>query len=439
MNKKSSLQNSVSFDFKALRWRLLWSYLIVMIAIRVVSNVVVYKFFAHSIYQQLDNRLVNLADAAAHSIEAIQQDIQAVNQTIHRPMDGDGDLDIPWQNLRQPDQSVEWFDLDKRLLAVSGTLSLTTPLTEGFHTVNRGKIRTLTIPAYGYNHHHEQLQGYIRVAESTKSVETVLTQLHWGSTLGGIIALGLTGVGGMWLTQQSLKPIERSYGQLKQFTADASHELRSPITVIKTAVDVLQTHPERIHVEDVETLKAIASATQQMNCLVEDLLLLARTDNVTAAPTQEWILIPLDELLEDVLEFLEFDAQAKEITMTYEWHSVVSVSGSALQLFRLFRNLLENALQYTPSGGSVNVSMFDDDKFVVVSVEDSGIGIAPEHLPLVFDRLWRADRARNYRDNGSGLGLAIAQAVARHHGGDITVSSQLGVGSCFRVCLPIAS
>jgi signal transduction histidine kinase len=183
--------------------------------------------------------------------------------------------------------------------------------------------------------------------------------------------------------------------------------------------------------------EAIASATNQMARLVEDLLLLARTDATTATPTQAWNAIPLEELLEDAIEFLEPKAEAKDISLKFNWKTSVSVMGDAAQLIRLFSNLVENALQYTPSGGVVTLSLRQIDKFAIVSVEDTGIGIDPEHLPLIFDRFWRADRARSYRSEGSGLGLAIGQAIAVRHGGDITVSSQLGVGSCFKVRLPV--
>ncbi|MFP5269453.1 sensor histidine kinase [Coleofasciculus sp.] len=430
-------QNSVSPQFKSLRWRLLGSYLMVMVAIRVISNGVVYEFFAHSLYQQLDNRLLNLAQAAAHSLVAIKQDKDAVDQPAYRPLDGDGDLDIPWQNLSKPDQSVEWFGADQQRLAISGTLSPTFLLQEGFQTGEQGQIRTLTIPAYSYRQGERQLEGYVRASESTESVEAVLSQLRWGSGVAGILAFGLMGVGGMWLTRQSMQPIEQSFQQLKQFTADASHELRSPLTAIKASVEVMQTHPERIHPADVEKLAAIASATSQMSRLVEDLLLLARTDATTAA--REWMVIPLDELLEDVEERLEPNAEAQDITLKWLLQPDVFVKGDASQLFRVFCNLLENALQYTPSGGTVTLSMSTDETLVVVSVEDTGIGIDPEHLPFIFDRLWRADKARTQRQEGSGLGLAIAQAVAQQHGGDITVTSELGVGSCFQVYLPIVS
>lgn len=437
--KTKPKSQTLNHQFRALRWRLLLSYLLVMVAIRLVSNALVYQFFARSLYQQLDHRLLNLAQSAAHSLIDIKHDPKAVNNPPYRELDGDGDLDIPWQNLRRPQQSVEWFGDRKEPLAYSGTLKPTWPLSLGFHTVQQGHIRTLTIEAYHDPEEQRHLEGYVRVSESTESVETVLARLRWESTLGGLIALGLISMGGMWLTRQSLKPIEQSFQQLKQFTADASHELRSPLTAIKTSVELLKTHPDRFDAEDMPKLDIILSATEQMSHLVEDLLLLARMDGKKAILQQQWQKIPLIELLEDVVEFLEPNAEAKHIALKLEGFHDLMVKGNSHQLLRLFSNLVENGLQYTPDGGMVKVSLVDDDQWAAVRVEDTGIGIAAENLPYIFDRLWREDSARTYRPQGSGLGLAIAQAIAQHHGGEITVSSQIGMGSRFQVRLPLVN
>jgi len=146
----------------------------------------------------------------------------------------------------------------------------------------------------------------------------------------------------------------------------------------------------------------------------------------------------LEEILEDLLEQLEPQAAAAQIRCTSHLVANVQVNGDASQLVRLFANLLDNALKYTPSGGTVTLAMTPMDGMVMVRVEDTGIGIAPEHLERVFDRFWRADAAREREQGGLGLGLAIAQAIAQQHGGEIRVTSQIGTGSCFQVRLPLA-
>lgn len=440
--------------FNRLRWRLLLSYLGVMIAILGSSTLAVYEFFANSLYAQLDHQLLTLADAGVHGLEAVKEgygedgEDGEDGEAIAPRLDNDGDLDIPWQNFRQPAQGIEWFDERGNLLARQGLIFPSVPLVtrtsnEGSgHTVNGG-IRTLTWVAHEQDEEDLDIEGYVRVSQSTEAVEEVLVKLRWGMLLGGAIAASLTAVGGIWLTDRSLKPIEASFNQLKQFTADASHELRSPLTAIKTSVDVMLSHPERIHPADVKKFEAIASALKQMTRLVEDLLILARTDN--SSHPSEWVALPLDELLEDLIDLWLPQAEEKDIILRADalapaMRSIIApstVQGDPFLLQRLFANLLENALNYTPPGGKVTVSLEQQEDWICVSIQDTGIGIAPEHLPLVFDRLWRADKARTRRAGGSGLGLAIAKSIAEQHQGHILVTSQLNVGSCFQVLLPI--
>ena len=411
--------------FRTLRQRLLLSYLAVMVTIFGTSAVAMYLFFARSLYWQLDSELLTLAKAAAPSVANAKGEVP-------RPLDED----IPWSSFFQREQSLEWFSTDRKLLTRVGPVFSTLPLGNRFiKPEQQGQIRTLTLHVYGYGPNQTQphLEGYVRASKSIEGVEHVLMQLRWGIGLGGFVALSLTGIGGMWLTRQALEPIECSFGQLKQFTADASHELRSPLTVIKTSIEVMLMLNQPL---DAKKLTAITSATNQMTRLVEDLLFLARTDTVTGTIPFERIPIPLDEVLQDLVELLEPQIQAKEITLKTHWLAGVSVAGDASQLTRLFSNLLENALHYTLPGGTVVLSMSSLNRSVIVSVEDTGIGIAPEHLPKVFHRFWRTDKARSRREGGLGLGLAIAQAIAQRHGGEITVSSQVGVGSCFQVHLP---
>ncbi|GET41018.1 sensor histidine kinase [Microseira wollei] len=432
----------------ALRWRLLLSYLTVMMAILAASTVAVYQFTRRSLYEQLDQRLSILAQAASHSLLTIKAQYakepqidparNAACSPIERRLDRDQDLDIPWQQLREYHQGVEWFDGQRRLVGNAGTLLHGLPPSPGYQTLQQGKIRAVTLAVYGKGDRQSRLEGYIRTSEETQEVEAVLSKLRWGLGVGGAIVLGVTGLGGIWLTRQSVKPIEQSFQQLKQFTADAAHELRSPLAAIKTSVQVMQYYPERIHPQDMKKLLAIAATTNHTIRLVEDLLLLSRIDVAAITQKREWVCLSLDKMIEDVLVLLQPQAQEKGITLQVNLLTGVMVNGDALQLTRLFRNLLENALQYTPAGGKVTLAMKLRDRFAIVSVDDTGIGIAPADLKFVFDRFWRADKARSRREGGMGMGLAIAQSIAQHHRGEIVVSSQLGVGSCFQVRLPLA-
>lgn len=413
-------------------WRLLFAYLTVMAVIFGASAAAVYLFFVHSLYQQVDNRLLTLAQSAAPSLTSVKLEGGELL---------DNRAEIPWQDLfRRNRQSLSWFDEKGKELAKQGSIQVDLPLRVGILTLPRDRIRTFTIPVYSrqLDQPDLKLEGYIRASESMSEIEEVINWLRWGFGVGGVVALALTGVGGVWLVNESLKPTRQSFEQLKQFTADASHELRSPLTAIKTSIDVILKHPERIHPKDARKLSAIASATNQMIRLVEDLLLLARSTAVNPTLSVELKPILLDKVLQDLIALLEPQAQSRKIVLKSKLTPGLMVLGDTLKLNRLFSNLLENALQYTPQGGTVTLTLGRINRFVIVSIEDTGIGIAPERLKLVFQRFWRADRARSYRLGGQGLGLSIAQAIAQQHDGEITVSSKEGMGSCFRVRLPLA-
>jgi two-component system, OmpR family, manganese sensing sensor histidine kinase len=172
-----------------------------------------------------------------------------------------------------------------------------------------------------------------------------------------------------------------------------------------------------------------------MTRLTEDLLLLARTDKI---PTQNRDTLNLTSILDNLIQLYKPQAEVKQINLKFELTPNFQLIGDAVQLTRLFTNLIENAFYYTPSGGVVEIKTSRVGSQIYINVQDTGVGIAPEDIDKVFERFWRGDPSRSYWLGGSGLGLAIAQAIAQNHGGLISVTSQLGVGSCFTVRLPTA-
>lgn len=419
-------------QFQSLRSRLLLSYLGFMVAILGSSAIAVYQLFAYCLYQQLDERLLTLAQAVSHSLI----DRISVQGSPQRLLDNNRDLDISWQHFRRLNQGVQWFNDKKQLLGQSGKFTVNASLQVGTQNLSKHHIRTLTIPAYSYQNRQKILEGYVRVSESSEALENLLENLRLGLGAGSVVTLILSGIASQWLTNQSVQSVEQSFKQLKQFTADASQELRGPLTAIKTSVEVMRMHPDRIYPSDLKKLDQIAEASNQMIRLVEDLILLARIDTISSKLLQDWVAIPLDELLEDLLNSFEFFAQQKEIIIQFDVFPHIYVMGNASQLRRLFSNLLHNAIQYTPAGGSVILTLFPIDHWVIISVEDTGIGIDSEDLIHIFNPFWKADRARTFCEGGTGLGLAIAQSIVHNHGGDIAVNSTLDYGTCFQIRLP---
>ncbi len=203
---------------------------------------------------------------------------------------------------------MEWFDQAGKLLSKAGAKTAERPLVKQFQAVEQDGLRILTVPIHKPTGKptgkstQQSLLGYIRVSESTQPIQAELERLRWGLSWGGGLALLLSGLSSWWLMRQSLQPVEQSFRRLQQFTADASHELRHPLTSIKACAEVMQSHPERVHPADLQKLSAITGATNEMTTLVEDLLLLARTEGERAATR---IVIPLDELLEDLVDLFQ--------------------------------------------------------------------------------------------------------------------------------------
>ncbi|CCI03014.1 sensor histidine kinase [Microcystis aeruginosa] len=410
--------------FTSIRRRLLLSYLLVLTAILAGFAVAVRFLFFHSLNQELIARLTTLAQGASTSVEGGNR------QLIFNP-------DFPTQSLLVRDQALEWFDSQGRSQLRQGRYTMNLPFVgQGAIQIQIGnpRIQGITLPIIDSD--TGQLIGYVRASQSLQEFDEAMRHLDWGM-LGGIaIAIGLSGVGGVVLVRQAMQPIECSFTQLKQFTADASHELRSPLMAISSNAQVALRYPDGIRPSDAEKFRLIVSTVKQLTRLTEDLLLLARTDT---QPLDHYQPVRLDHLLADVVQLYQPQATAKAITLQYTTTDALYTNGDDAQLRRLFTNLIDNALNYTPAGGSVAVQSQTLDSQLLITVEDNGIGIAPKQLHQVFERFWRAESARNYQSGGSGLGLAIVQAIIQQHQGTISVTSEPGVGSCFRVRLPAYS
>ncbi len=339
-------------------------------------------------------------------------------------------------------QKIEWFDENRKLLAQEGQLEIqqTLPETIPFEGLKLTEADQLSfvLPVYlSKNKTKPHLIGYVRATASKQSLAKDLRDLRLALALGFLLALAMTIVCGNWLTAQSLRPLAQNVSHLQQFTSDAAHELRTPLTIIQGAIHILNQEAENLSSGSLEKLDLVSDASQQMNRLVNDLLLLARLDTWDTKIANDWRQIPIDEILDDLLNELEIPAQEKNIDLRYEPFEEVKMTGNADQIKSLLSNLLSNALRYTDAGGSVTVSLRKNSSWVVVEVADTGIGIEPNDVSKVFNRFWQADQARTYAQEGSGLGLAIAQAIARQHRGQISLVSQIGKGSTFTVQLPL--
>lgn len=407
--------------FQKTRYKLLIYYIAVFAVILGAFTVTVRIFLVQSLKQEIIEKLILLGTDQVNEAELKEGVIKI-------------ESDFPSQELIAHKQTLEWFDLQGKLIKHKGKYNFNLPFSaQDTAQFQVGEIEIIAVTVSMSDRNNGHHLGYVRVSQSLEQFNQILHKLDLGLGGGIIIAIILSSVGGMFLTHQSMQPIEKSFQRLKQFTADASHELRSPLMAIKSNAAVALKYPEAMRPKDTEKFEAIVSAVSQMTCLTEDLLLLARSDRFTR---HEWDKVDLASILANLVQLYQPQALNQKIDLKTQITKDLYLLGDASQLRRVFSNLIDNALHYTLCGGTVEVKTSLMRTQLIVEVRDTGIGIAPEDIERVFDRFWRADKSRSYWNNGSGLGLAISKAIVQNHGGSITVTSELGVGSSFQVWLP---
>jgi signal transduction histidine kinase len=220
----------------------------------------------------------------------------------------------------------------------------------------------------------------------------------------------------------------------RDFVANASHELKTPAASIRAAAETLRNgaidDPPAAH----RFTEQLEREAMRLSRIVSDLLDLSRLEGGSDLAER----VRLDAVASDEIERLEDRAEEAELTLELHADGVPSVAGSGRDLALLVRNLIDNAVRYTPAGGRVDVTVTTHDGEVILRVADSGIGIPQRELPRIFERFYRVDRARSRETGGTGLGLAIVKHVAENHGGEVSVTSELAAGSTFEVRLPVA-
>jgi heavy metal sensor kinase len=230
--------------------------------------------------------------------------------------------------------------------------------------------------------------------------------------------------------------LEEAIQTSKRFVADASHELRTPLTVLRGELESLAQERE-LKAPTTENLGSMLEEVTRLSGIVEGLLALSRLDAGEAQ--EEWVQFDLAELAATTADQMSLLAEDKNITVTCDAAPSITVKGDRARLKQVIVNLLDNAIKYTPSGGTVRLQISRQEGYAVLDVADDGIGIPEEALPHVFKRFFRVDDSRSRDGGGAGLGLSIVQSICTAHGAQVEVSSVFGKGSRFRVRQPLAS
>jgi signal transduction histidine kinase len=255
----------------------------------------------------------------------------------------------------------------------------------------------------------------------------------------GFIDLGmliLAALGAYVLAGRTLRPIQEAMDRQRRFAAAASHELRTPLTVLQGTLEVALLR-ERTPQEYQEILRTAAVEAERMGLLIADLLALARAQS----DRETLVLEPLDlhEVTHEAAEGVRPLAERKGQTLEVALDGALPAEGDRLKLRQALTNLLDNAVTYTPEGGTICLTARQDHGRAVIAVRDTGPGIAAQHLPHLCEPFYRVDAARGSGSRHSGLGLALAAWLIRAHGGQLSVESRVGVGTVFTLSLPLAS
>ena len=440
--------------FRLTRTRLAVWYAVVMGFILSLCGVAVYRAIAHTYWITLERELESVAGTLHDGIEPTLKYPGRLEPTIRQLLPDiclAGVSCIQEQPnsrrhilgaIHKGDYYMRLFDNSGRLIATAGVYP------EGLSLVLNKKLWQTLQDTQGNRYHLISLTlhtrshldwGYIQVGRSLKDFDNHLAMLRWILGLGLPMAMGLIGVSGWWLAGLAMQPIHKSYQQMQQFTADAAHELRTPLAALQATVESTPSMHEFPPLEAQAQQQTIERQVNRLSQIVKDLLLLCRMDQQVLSVKN----LPccLNDLISDLVEEFEELAIAADIKLTSDMrvHQDLYVTGDVEQLYRLVSNLIANAIQYTPAGGLVSVILNSSNDYALIQIQDTGIGIAPEDRERIFDRFYRVNSDRSRRTGGSGLGLAIARAIVQAHDGSLQVQSELGKGSTFTIRLPLGT
>ncbi len=400
--------------------RLFLSYFLVFAIVLVAFAMAIHFSFAGSLNSQMSARVGTLLVAGLRSVR-IHDAHFAVKENV------------PESALLTAGQGLQWFDASGKPIADEGLVPAATftsaaqdafvPLTGG--RLLRTRSAKIVSPA-------GQVVGWVRAAQDVTATRTQAWRLDEILIVGGVLSLLASMFGARFLQLGSVKPIRGAYERLRDFSTDASHELRGPITAIKSNADAALRDAIGMRGEDHERFSAISQAAQQMSGLTNDLLLLARAEEPM---NRDLFALDLAASIENVLRLYRSQYDARKIKLTSSLKSGTTVYGNPDQIERIFANLLQNALRYTLPGGEVQIANVQRRDGISIHIRDTGIGIPRQQIENIFERFWRAESART-RTTGTGLGLPIVRALVKRHGGTISVQSEPGRGSDFIVTLP---
>ena len=435
-------------DLSSIRWRLTGRYALISSGIMLAFGVAVYAEVSRASANLLREQVRQLASSAASQLPLILHESKEYqHRNPHQKPNELGGLSVlDPRSATLGSKKIVLFDKSMRILSQYGSMPVDLAAARPQSDLEQRQDLTLRQgvaywrPVYlrekpGAESH---LEGYVLTAVSRGGADREMIRLRNGLLVGGVVGALAAALWSQWMVRSSLQPIRDQMQRLLQFTSDASHELRHPLTGIRAVIGNLreQGFLERMEPSMARKLELIDQTSTEMSTLVDDLLLLTRLDR--AVPQQRhWRSFDACDLIEDIIELYQDRALRQQIILTAHLSAPAPVCGNPDQIRRLIINLLMNALQFTASGRRVEIGVHQHAHHVLIKVEDEGPGIAVEHRDAVFERFWQADTSRNGAN--SGLGLSIARSIAQVHGGSITVQTGKTGGCLMVVELPASA
>jgi heavy metal sensor kinase len=454
----------------SIRVRLTLWYLLVFGLLLIVFSAYIYSLITSGLSRQFDTALMRTAASTANYF----------TEFVERKNEIGGAVETV--------KELQFGELQTAILREGKVLAASTPqVTQAAASTNiLAQIKPAGKPVYATESGTEarlvampfqvsQVQYAVVVLEPMRDLKAQFVRMREIFFLGLPAALLLTAVGGFMLARKTLQPVvdisnqaerigaqnlderldvrnprdelgrlalvinallsrlEGSFTKIHEFIADASHELRTPVAIIHGEADVALSR-ERSVADYQASLRVIREQSSRMGRIVNDMLALTRADSNRPPRREE---LYLDELVEECCHAAQTLAAPAGVTLSVDTEEGIQLLGDAELLRRMTFNLLDNAIHYTPSGGSVAVRLLREDSWARLTVSDTGIGIPPESAPRVFDRFFRVENGRRSRAGGAGLGLSIVKLAAESHQGRVEMQSEVGKGSKFEVTLPL--
>ncbi len=404
--------------FRSFRWQIaLWFVGLSSVVYLALTIVGAFCFYS-SLSRSMDEELRVVASQIGHAIDV------SGNQPTFRDW-----LRVVETEPARSMMSMQLFDSNGRILEHYGPPGIPR-LLEGLseYSENEQTVRILQSKLT----HKGRLVGYLQLQLPTGKRNDLTKEFFETMALMAPLVLVGFGICSYIVSGIASKPIERLVLTLQRFVADAGHELNTPASIIQARSQSLERKLSKREII-VDDLPIITAASQRMGQIVRNLMLLAELDCGNQNPVIRQV--QLNEIVSRIVQVFQPRAQEKYIELqVFLEVTVVLAELDALEC--ILTNLLENALKYTESGGVITLRCAEVGGEVCISIQDTGIGISEESLPLIFDRFYRVDKSRSRASGGSGLGLAIVKTVAERLYGRVEVESQPGIGSCFFVYLP---